>query len=323
MFSRLCILYLLLWLAAVPASAEQSSWFGLTVDNDILLGNDNYYTNGIYFSWFDIDNKNESLEPGWLAAPLDWSLDLANARVSVQAYTLGQVMVTPEDITIEDPPIDDIPYSGSLLLNYTFITMHQAHADSIGTVVGIVGPSSGAERTQIWVHEQVGADEPQGWDTQLEDEIVFQLSRGRVWRTWADVDDKLDLVVMGEAAVGTLSSYVSAAAMVRYGKDLNRTFATPLLISTRSANPAAIEGGWYLFGGIRYEYVFNAIYADGNTFRDSRSIDYDHSQIGLTAGLAYSWDNVSMTLALYESNISDEATREFTRFGTLTFGWRY
>ena len=291
------------------------------MDNDILLGNDNGYTNGIYFSWFSLDDENKKLKPDWLSTPLAWSINRKSAERTLQAYSLGQVMVTPNDITIEDPPLNELPYSGSLLFNSTFITMEASVADSIVTVVGIVGPSSGAENTQKWVHEQIGADEPRGWDTQLGDEIVFQLSRARLWRTWSAADDDMDLLTMADAGLGNLSSYVSSAVLVRYGRDLSRSFPTPLFINTRSANPVATRGGWYLFAGVRIEYLFNAIYTDGNTFRDSRSIDYDRSQVGLTTGLTYSWQEISITFALYESNASDKSTRDYTRFGTLTFGW--
>ena len=323
MFCRLYCLLALACLVVTPLHAEESNWFAVTVDNDLLVGNDNGYTNGIYFSWFEVRDQSERHVPHWLATPLSWSLDMENVKTSLQAYSVGQTMVTPEDITIETPPINEIPYAGALLFNYTYIAVKETHADSIGTVIGVVGPSSGAEATQTWVHDLMGGDEPKGWDTQLQDEIVFQLTRARLWRTWSASDDHMDFLVLGEAGLGTLSSFVASAMLFRFGSDLSRTFATPLLISTRSANPAAIEGGWYFFAGARFEYLFNAIYTDGNTYRDSRSIDYDHSQIGLTTGLAYSWENVSVTLALYESNISDEATRDITRFGTLTIGWRY
>ena len=323
MFYRLCYLLALLALSAVPLHAEESNWFAVTVDNDLLVSNDNGYTNGIYFSWFKVRDQNERHAPHWLAAPLSWSLDMESVKTSLQTYSLGQTMVTPEDITVENPPLNELPYSGTLLFNYTYITVEEAHADSVGTVIGVVGPSSGAEATQKWIHDLIGATEPQGWDTQLEDEIVFQLSRGRLWRTWSATDDRMDILVLGDAGLGTLSSYVASATLFRFGSDLSRTFATPLLINTRSANPAAIKGGWYFFAGVRLEYIFNAIYTDGNTYRDSRSIEYDQSQIGLTTGLAYSWENVSITFALYESNISDDATRDITRFGTLTIGWEY
>ncbi len=323
MLRRIFYVSFLIELMAPIAHAEQNSWGAVNIDNDILLGNDNGYTNGIYFSWFNFDDENEDLKPGWLSAPLNWSIDLENAEMSLKGYSLGQVMVTPEDITVEEPPFSEIPYSGSLLLSSTFITVQESTADSIVTVIGIVGPSSRAEQTQKWVHEQVGADIPQGWDTQLEDEFVFQLSRARLWRAWNSHDDDVDLLVLADAGLGTLSSYVSSAGLIRYGRDLSSSFETPLLINARSANPAAVRGGWFFFAGVRLEYVFNAIYSDGNTFRDSRSIDYDRSQIGLTTGLAYSWEDVSITLALYESNASDASARDVTRFGTLTLGWEF
>ena len=323
MFCRLCCLFALLGLAVAPLTAEESKWFAVTVDNDLLVGNDNGYTNGLYFSWFKVGDQNDRQKPHWLAAPLSWSLDVESAKTSLQVYSVGQTMVTPEDITIENPPINDIPYAGALLFSYTYIAVEDTHTDSVGTVIGIVGPSSGAEATQKGVHDLIGADDPLGWDTQLKDEIVFQVSRARLWRTWRASDDRMDLLLIGDAGLGTLSSYVASAMLFRLGDDLGRTFTTPLLINTRSANPAAIKGGWYLFAGVRLEYIFNAIYTDGNTYSDSRSIDYDQSQIGLTTGLAYSWENVSITFALYESNISDETTRDITRFGTLTYGWQY
>jgi len=323
MFCRLCGLFTLLGVALTPLQAEESKWFAATLDNDLLVGNDNGYTNGIYLSWFEAGYKSEDHVPHWLATPLSWSLDMESTKTSLQAHSIGQTMVTPQDITIVDPPLNEIPYSGALLYSYTYIAIEEAHADSVATTIGIVGPSSGAEASQKWIHDRIGSDEPLGWDTQLKDEPVFQLSRARIWRSWSSPNDRKDLLVLGDAGLGTLSSYVASAMLVRYGSNLSRTFATPLLINNRSTNPAAIEGAWYLYAGARFDYTFNQIFTDGNTFRDSRSIDYDQSQIGLTMGLAYSWKNVSLTFALFESNISDSTVRELTRFGTLSIGWRY
>ncbi len=306
-----------------PVLAEESIWFAATIDNDIFIGQDNGYTNGIYFSWFELVQKPQQTKPNWLVKPLLWSVDLADSNATLETYSLGQVMVTPQDITIEDPPRNDIPYSGSLLFNYSLISMKASTADSIGTVVGIVGPSSGAEETQKWVHELVGADEPRGWDTQLQDEVVFQFYRSRLWKSWSNQNDTMDLLVLASAGLGTISSFTAAAALFRFGSELSNTFATPLLISTRAANPAAIGGGWYAYAGLRVETIFNTIYADGNTFQDSRSIDYDRTQVGLTAGLAYSWKNTSVTFALFDSNAADESVSDYSQFGTLTVGWRF
>ena len=323
MLCRLLLLYSLIGLTAASAQAEEANWFAVTVDNDIFLGNDNWYTNGIYASWVNTANQNDLHQPGLMTIPINWSLDIEGAQLTLQAYTLGQIMVTPEDIRIINPPLTDMPYSGTLLFHSTFIAVQESHADAAGTAIGIVGPASGAERSQKRVHVIVGADEPKGWDSQLGDEIIFQVNRARLWRAWYSKDDRSDFLVLADIGAGTLSSYLASAMLVRFGRGLFNTFETPLLINTRSANPAAVNGAWYAFAGARFEYVFNNIFGDGNTFKDSRSIDFDHSQIGLTAGLALSWKQLSITLALYESNITDSSAGDFTRFGTLTLGWQY
>ncbi len=318
-----CLLFVFLGLEVTLVQADNSKWLAVTIDNDIFLGNDNGYTNGIYFSRFEVGDQNDQLTPDWLVTPLAWSADMEGPVRTLQAYSLGQIMLTPEDITIDDPPLEDLPYSGTLFFNSTFITMNESYADSVGTVIGIVGPSSGAEATQKWVHEVVGADEPLGWDTQLEDELVFQFLRGRLWRSWRRLDDRMDFLFLAEGGFGTLSSFAAGGMLFRFGSELSSTFATPLLINTRSANPAAISGGWYLYAGARMEYVFNQIFTDGNTYRDSRSIEFDQSQIGLTTGVAYSWQQASITIALFDSNVTDKAARDVNQFGTLTFGWRF
>ena len=73
-----------------------------------------------------------------------------------------------------------------------------------------MGPSSGAEFAQEQVHSLTGSDEPEGWDTQLENEPVFQFSRGRVWRSWESADKHFDLLLDSEAKLGTISSAVTA-----------------------------------------------------------------------------------------------------------------
>jgi len=322
MFTRILVICLMIIFASTPASAEETQWFAGTLDNDIFLGNDNGYTNGVYFSWLKVRTENQLQKPNWTTSPLNWSLALEGSNTSLQAYTFGQTMVTPEDIRLENPPINDIPYSGSLLLHSTFIAVHDSYADAVGTAIGLVGPSSGAESTQKWVHKTIGADEPKGWDTQLGDELIFQLSRARLWRTWHSEDDRSDFLTLADAGVGTLGSYLAGGMILRYGRDLHDTFETPLLINTRTTNPAAVDDGWYAFAGARIEYTFNSIYADGNTFKNSRSVDYDRAQIGLMVGLALSFKQLSVTLAVYESNIMDSLTSDLTRFGTLTLGWR-
>ena len=136
------------------------------------------YTNGIYYSQFDTP-ENKRPEIGFLAQAMRWSLSGRDSTADeFSIKTIGQSMVTPDDITLEDPPRppDDLPYGGLLFYSDNWIKAYAQHAERIGVTIGIVGEYSFAEESQKLVHKITGSDEPEGWDTQLNDEIVFQFT---------------------------------------------------------------------------------------------------------------------------------------------------
>ena len=184
---RVAILLLYLFAAVFPASVwADSDRSSLTIDNDLFVSSDNGYTNGIYYSWADTPDNNKA-EIGWLVQAMRWSLtERGSAANEYSVKTIGQSMVTPDDIKLEDPPQppEDLPYAGLLFYNDIWIRAYAQQAEKIGVTVGVVGEYSFAEQSQKLVHEILDGDEPIGWDTQLNDEIVFQFSRAQVWRSW-------------------------------------------------------------------------------------------------------------------------------------------
>jgi lipid A 3-O-deacylase len=301
-------------------------WFSVTLDNDLFLGNDNGYTNGIFLSTYDTGVSEAQPAPNHFSRPLLWSLTDKKYAAAVNAYSFGQVMMAPDDITIENPDQDQLPYSGLLFFSTTYLAINHDYVDKLGTTLGIIGPAAGAKLAQKAVHKWIGSDDPKGWDTQLENELVFQLRRGRLWRSWVSENQHTDLLLTSEAGLGTLASFAQAGMVVRYGRGLNRSYASVFLNDSRITNPVAIDNGWYLYAGMTAGYIFNQIYTDGNTFRDSRSIEYDHEQLGLIAGLAYSWGKLSMTIALNDADIldtrSEEELEDLTQYGSLSIAYK-
>ncbi len=301
-------------------------WVSGTLDNDLFLGNDNGYTNGVFISAYDTGIAEHQPAPSHFVWPLLWSLPEKSVNAAVNAYSVGQVMMTPDDITVEVPAENQLPYSGLLFFSTTYLAIDDEHADKLASTFGIIGPATGAKAAQKTVHKLIGSDDPKGWDTQLKNEFVFQFSRGRLWRTWVSDNQHYDLLLSSEAGLGTLSSYAETGMVVRYGRGLNRSYASALLNNSRTTNPVAIDNGWYVYAGVTAGYTFNQIYTDGNTYRDSRSIDYDHERLGVTAGLAYSWQRFSITLALSDANIldtrSEEELEDLTQYGSLSIAWK-
>ena len=324
-------LFSLFLLASFPTPLvfADINWLSATMDNDFFVGDDSGYTNGVYFSWYETGGILDGEVPAanfWVY-PLLWTLPRAEKTFAVNANTLGQVMVTPADISNPNPPEGALPYSGLLAYNNTYLAVYENYADSVGLTIGVVGPISGAEETQKTIHSILGNDEPQGWDTQLDNELVFSFERGRIWRSLATEQDNVDVLVAVNAFAGTLASAINSSIYFRYGKALQNTFSVPLLAQSRTLNPIAVDGGWYVYTGMTGTYTINQIFADGNTFRNSRSVNYDPFEFGLEAGFAYSWPSLSLTFVLQDNGFvqdrnADVDSEPLDRYGSITLAWR-
>ena len=321
---------LLLLAISSPARAEVE-WFSVTLDNDTFVGNDNGYTNGFYVAWFDGPEGKEKAEPGFLSKLMLWSMpDGGASDFGFSVKTVGQTMITPDDIT-EDPPIlppDDLPYGGLLFYTDSWISVSQTYADRVAVTIGVVGENSFAEDAQDFVHQIIDSDDPCCWDEQLDDEVVFQVSRGRVWKTWESDSGNADFLLNADVQLGTISSSVGAGLMVRYGAGLRQSYATALLAASRTINPVATQTGWYLFAGARASYTGNQIFLDGSKSYDDDfdEIEYDEQAISVTAGIAYSWKEWSFTFAMNDLNVNEdsdnESAEEYSEYGTFTLAWK-
>ena len=328
-----CTAIVVLALSAVTSprlALAEVDWISVTTDNDAFVGNDNGYTNGLYVSWYDGIEGNKA-EPGFLARAMLWSLpDKSSSTIDIDIGTIGQTMTTPDDIEQDPPdlPPDSLPYAGLLFYTDTLLRIQETYADRIAVTIGVVGEYSFAEQSQKFVHDIIGSDEPCCWDTQLDDEIVFQLDRGRIWKTWVSDSGNADLLLGADAELGTIASSVGTSLMIRYGAELGKSYASALLIGSRTSNPLVTQAGWYLFAGARASYLFNHIFLDGSKSYDDdlEEIDYDGDRVSVTAGLAYAWKKLSLTFALNNLNVINDSDgdpdEEFSEYGTLTVAWK-
>lgn len=319
--NRLLIISLL-----VSGNATANQYFmSATLDNDLFVGEDNGYTNGVYFSFYTAAAR---LRPTIFVQPLVWSMPNRSILYAIDIHSIGQTLTTAEDITLVDPPEDSLPYSALLKYTNAFVTANAYYADWVSTSIGLVGPNAKGEQTQNGTHRIIGVKEAKGWDTQLNNEIVFSFSRGRVFRLLANQSDTVDLLIGGQLSLGTIESGLSATSMIRVGRNLKDSYSTILFSESRTSNPIATNNSWFVYAGLSSNYVANQIYTDGNTFSDSRSIDYDHNYNTFTTGLTYSIGRYgALSLAYHTSLPKGEKqksiqTEKLNEYGTLTFSWK-
>jgi hypothetical protein len=318
---------LLLALSAVTARADQwIDFLTLTYENDVFFGRDSGYTNGVGVSWahgpfekFGRDNIPR------LAHTLTKRLYISTMADKTRAvsYTVGQGMQTADDITLEELVPGNAPYAGLLLWVGTLYAFDEAVSDRLTLQLGVVGPASGAEEVQRFIHKLVNTDDPRGWGNQLSNEPVIRLAAGRSWRfcakSWPG-GTCVDLLGFTEGGAGNLMSNVGAGMSVRLGKDLARTFPAATIYPGRGINPLAgmERTKWNAFLNLFGTYVFSDIMINGNTFADSHRVDLVHGQLIATAGLAFNYRNWAFLLSAARGTDSYETQELPTRFGSLS-----
>jgi hypothetical protein len=246
----------------------------IVMEND-LFHSDRYYTNGVRASWL--------LTPGRKS---DWALRAARlfpffpAQSTVHVnYAIGQNMYTPKDISLKNPPANDRPYAGWLYGSVGLIAETGQRLDQLELTIGVVGPASFAEETQTFVHKTMRIDEPEGWDHQLKNEPGFILTYHRSWRSYVSKSFfgvPFDLTPHAGGSLGNVFTYANSGITLRYGKELPLDYGTPRIQPSLPGSGFFIPQkgfGWYHFAGVEGRAVARNIFLDGNTFRESNSVE--------------------------------------------------
>lgn len=272
---------------AVPVErARNAPVFTLYFENDYFGGEDQHYTNGVKLSWVTGD-LTEWGQEGWRKRFVE-SLPFVNTADTQKnmGFSLGQNIYTPQDTTRVIPDPLDRPYAGWTYMEFGFISKTDRVMDMVAIQLGIVGPHSYAEQTQRVVHEWINDDVPQGWDSQLEDEAGINLIFERKWRLFTRTFGEtigLDFVPHVGASLGNVQTYANAGGVVRMGFNLPSDFGVDLIrgggaVSTPANDKdprvsATRHWSFFVFGGVDGRAVARDIFLDGNTFRDSASVD--------------------------------------------------
>lgn len=259
-------------------------------ENDIFYNTDEYYTNAVKLRF--ISPSLQSLaENGMLSDHLDGLMEAVQKirRTEVMQYNvsagIGQSLYTPRDTQTKSLQRDDRPYAAHL---YGFLGLHvkEPHLmDTYELSLGMVGPAALGRQTQNTVHRIKGVDTAKGWKNQLRNEPAAALSWTRNYRITADDDTQgwnWNLLPYHSLTVGNVLTQAALGTEVRFGYNLPRTFGTSQIkpgssvhAPSDSSLPSAADPGWgfYLFLGAEGRAVARNIFLDGNTWKDSHSVE--------------------------------------------------
>lgn len=344
---------LLLWVVCSGAwGAEPAgNWaFSVHFENDLFADTDAQYTNGLKFTAVTPDLTrlfHERTElPEWARDGLrDISryIPFIKRRDATRtlAFSLGQNIYTPEDISRSDLIANDRPYAGWLYFATTFQTRDADRQDTIEVQFGLTGRYSLAEEAQDTVHRLRGIARPQGWDNQIRTEPGLVLAYERILRSSLLLQPGhgfgMDLLSRFGGALGNIAMYASAGAQLRGGWNLPADFGYSVIrpggvtsvdaLKDRSPTGSGrytMRGfSFYLFAGVQGRGVMRDIFLDGNSFRESHRVNRVPFVADLMAGATLGYEGLKLSFAKVLR------TREFRgqphdhRFGSITLSYAF
>lgn len=340
------IIYLLVVLAASCAHAQGSALndvgtITLSIENDITDRTDQWYSSGVKFTWISPDlteRNNKDTISRWVNSCIE-HLPYIEEPGLLHNYSisLGQIMYTPKDKVDTNPIEDDRPFAG---ISYLALGLHgrnEVRMDTLELDIGIVGPHSYAGQAQKLVHKIFNYYAPRGWINQLRDEPILNIYLDRKWKIYCHPLNetlKYDIIPRAGLALGNAFTAINAGAEVRVGSDIPDNYGTFLIgpgVDSKAPfdkdnpcyHPSNNDLGAHIFLGIDSYAVVRNIALDGNTFRDSQSVEKEPLVANLFAGFGLTYKKVKFTFAQVYRTKEFEKQDKGQIFGSLTVSYPF
>jgi hypothetical protein len=280
---------------------KNSGTFSFYLENDFFFHIDRYYTSGVKLSWISPDLKDDTEDLG-LAR---WFYSLFKGAFFVDrpefhhavSFSIGNDIYTPNDLTRSDLIENERPYAGMTYIGIGFHNKSSRRMSTLEFDLGIVGPHSFSEAFQKTIHTWFGYEDPYGWDHQLKDEPALRIIYDHKWKLlkWQlGGDYGFDWITYVRGGLGNVYTGAGLGMEVRWGFILPDDFGTfPIRpggdvtdIKGRSSGFSR-QGrfGVHVFAAVEGQAVLRDIFLDGNTFRDSHSVDKEPFVADLMVGV--------------------------------------
>lgn len=322
-FRRTWVLALGLFFA-VPAQADPAGAFSIIWENDLFFDRDRDYTNGAQIAYTTAPNDNlDSIVAFARSLPL--FAEHGEVRTS---YAIGQNIFTPEHTELVVPLPTERPYAGYAYVAIGLLEANPDRLDQLQLQIGVVGPMALAKEAQSWVHSIIDDVKPQGWHYQLHNEPAINLYYERSLKI-IPRQSLLGLILDIEphigGAVGTVYDYVNAGAMVRFGFNLPDDFGPLRMVPTLPGSSYfEPEAGFsaYVFAGVDGRAIARNIFLDGNTWRDSPSVDKDWFVGDLSLGAAITFSHVRLAFTHVFRSREYKTQSSSAQFGAVSLSFR-
>lgn len=325
----------------LTAAAAQNPWtYSFYFENDLFTGSDNDYTNGIKYSLISPDLSphiplKKTAEITYSVLNFFHHLPLLKNVPKQTGYklelALGQNMYTPKEISRYDLIVNDRPYAGYLYLASAYHRKSDSgngwsQMDTAEIQIGVVGPSSLAEKAQKFVHHVRDLQRPNGWNHQLHDEPGLTLAFERKWLYHPTRNRRFcsDVMLHTGFALGNVMTYANAGVETRVGWNIPRSFAVSMIRPAGSTwSTPDPEFSIYLFAAVNGKAVARDIFLDGNTFRDSHHVEKKNLVAELSTGVTTRYRRLALSLVYTKMTQEFEQQGDNHGFGSVNLSYAF
>jgi hypothetical protein len=292
----------------------------LEIDNDIIWNRDSNFTNGWSVQYHKVryDTWDEAVAPRfckWIGKHVPTLGDQDSIVRFGQG--VGQMMITPNDITNPDPPDGDLPYAGSLTYTLNWQSFNRQTARTFQITMGVLGEASYAGDVQKFLHNSWGwGEDPKGWDTQRETDQIVNLAYQHLFRLAQKgtyTNDWAGHIFFGPTAVlGNLMTSIEAGIGFRVGWNMQEGFnsfqAPPGVGIFQAAHipkpaTASPHGAELVVGGRAMGLLYSVIYDGSLITGDNRTVERENFVFSGLLGLNYHYyDFFSLRLAVIRTS---------------------
>ncbi len=325
---------------ASDSKAREADTLIFYLENDSVFNTDRYYTNGIKFSWVsrDLSKYRDIVTWPWLTQWIE-RLPLINDPEDQRTVSVsfGQSMYTPEDKERTDLITDDRPYAGVTYLGFGLHSRNQRTMDTLELDIGIVGRHSYAEDVQTEFHKWIGANVANGWEHQLHDEPIVNLYYERKWKALqlrSSGGFGFDCIPHAGISLGNAYTGTNLGGQVRFGWNIPNDFGTYLIRPGSDSSPPLDDTdprflrlfhriGIHFFFGVDGKAVARDILLDGNTFRDSHSVDKEPFVADFIGGVGVIIHRVKITYSHVYRTKEFETQKDEQHFGVIAASFTF
>lgn len=311
---------------AASSNKGEKAVFTINFENDLFTGTDQGYSNGVRFAYTSgEDNAPKYLDKASSFLPL--INDHGKKRVTLAG---GQSIYTPSDITNPNFIPNDFLYAGWLYGTLGRVSDHGDSYDYSSLTLGIVGPSARGREAQEKVHHIVSADQPNGWDHQLRDEIGINYAYEKKWRHILETEKNgfgVDVIPHVGVNLGNIITQANVAATFRLGYDLHSDYGPSRtkqnLPGSDFFTPTKKLSG-YLFAVFEARAVGRNIFIDGNTFGSGPHLNHRALVHSRQFGVSITYEDLRISFSrVFVSEEFKEQAGQGTEYGALALSYLF